>query len=486
MPCPRDAARVTMEFAPLRRYASPTTAFLLVVGVGLAAWRYTVDDAFIVSRYAFNIASGRGYGLNAGHASDGITGPLWLVPGIVASWLGLDVVAVAKCVGLLCAAVAAALVVRRANNAHASAWAGWCTCIVVACAPTLGVWGQAGLETGAASLAFTAAMLAATRTQGVELRVLGPCLIVLAWLRPESLVAAGVLAAWSASKLENSARYKLLAFGLAAVASVCLFRMAMFGSVMPLSFFAKPGEISAGLGYTLRALVVHSTLFGSVLVAFSTRRALAWVLVSHIVAVALAGGDWMPGYRLMATVLPLYAMLVVDGASVLWSRGRRVLGSALVVASLILPVLDVVVEVPLAREAGRARETVGREISQRLRAHSQRVALVDVGYLVATSGVFAIDLGGVTSEEVGRARGSYLDKRVSESWLQRQAPDTIVLHSMVAPEVDDDGRVTRLRGYGVEQRVAHMRWVQDEFRVTRVFEYTPSYYYVVLSRARRN
>lgn len=486
MPCPRDAARVTMELALLRRYASPTAAFLLVVGVGLSAWRYTVDDAFIVSRYALNIASGHGYGLNAGHASDGITGPLWLVPGIVASWLEVDPVAFAKCVGLLCAAIAAALVVRRANEAHASAWVGWCTCIVVACAPTLGVWGQAGLETGAASLAFTVAVLASTRASGVSVPVLGTCLLVLAWLRPETVIAISVLAAWSASKLDRAERYKLLAFGLAGIASVCLFRLAMFGSVIPLSFFAKPGEIPAGVGYALRAVVVHSTLVGSVLVAFSTRRALAWVLVSHVAAVALAGGDWMPGYRLMATVLPLYAMLVGDGAAVLWSRGRRVMATALVVASLLLPVLDVVVEVPLAREAGRARDTVGREISIYLRAHSQRVALVDVGYLVATSGVIAIDLGGVTSEDVGRARGAYLDKRVGEAWLQRQEPDTIVLHSMVAPEVDDSGRLTRLRGYGVEQRVAHLRWVQEQFRVTRVFEYTPSYYYIVLSRTRRN
>ena len=50
-----------------------------VLGVGALAWPYTVDDAFIVARYAHNLAAGLGYAMNAHQPSDGVTGPLWLL-----------------------------------------------------------------------------------------------------------------------------------------------------------------------------------------------------------------------------------------------------------------------------------------------------------------------------------------------------------------------------------------------------------------------
>jgi hypothetical protein len=60
--------------------AAVVVTIIAILAVGLCAWPYTVDDAFIVARYARRLADGRGYTFNLGPPSDGVTGPLWLLP----------------------------------------------------------------------------------------------------------------------------------------------------------------------------------------------------------------------------------------------------------------------------------------------------------------------------------------------------------------------------------------------------------------------
>src|SRR6476620_712341 len=79
---------------------APLLGACCVLAVGLLAWPYTVDDAFITARYARNLAQGFGYALNPGEISDGVTGPLWLAPQIAALWLGGDPIVTAKALGL--------------------------------------------------------------------------------------------------------------------------------------------------------------------------------------------------------------------------------------------------------------------------------------------------------------------------------------------------------------------------------------------------
>src|SRR5688500_13111615 len=83
-----------------------------VVAVGLLAWGFTVDDAFVVLRHAEHLILGGGWSMNYGEPSDGVTGPLWILPFVAGETLGGDGMAVAKGIGLACAALAAWLVVR--------------------------------------------------------------------------------------------------------------------------------------------------------------------------------------------------------------------------------------------------------------------------------------------------------------------------------------------------------------------------------------
>jgi hypothetical protein len=207
-------------------------------------------------------------------------------------------------------------------------------------------------------------------------------------------------------------------------------------------------------------------------------------LLAQVTAVTLAGGDWMPGFRLFVPVLPQYAALTSVGFVMAWRRRGWTRVAALVcgISACALPLLDLALRVPEWRAAGASRERVGSVIAEQLRAETQRVALVDVGYLGYASGRELIDLGGITEPDVAAMPGGHLNKHIDAEWLRGRAPDALLLHSSSPPSSAKDGRLLELHGYPVEQRVARMPWVANEFRVRQVYGYAPHYFYVLLMR----
>ncbi|MET0285186.1 MAG: hypothetical protein ABW352_11980, partial [Polyangiales bacterium] len=157
------------------------------------AWPFTVDDAFIAVRYAHRIALGLGYTFSGGHASDGVTGPLWLLPMVAGARLGLPLLPLAK--GLSCAAslVAVAWLVVRAGRIARGREAAWWVVTVCASSLPLVVWSVAGLETGLATWLATWLVLAVLARRDLQA---GVAVALLAWLRPELAPFAGVLLVW--------------------------------------------------------------------------------------------------------------------------------------------------------------------------------------------------------------------------------------------------------------------------------------------------
>jgi len=479
--------------------AAAVAAATAIVAVAISAWPFTVDDAYIVARYASRIAAGDGYTMDDGPPTDGVTGPLWLVPMILARLLGsADPIAWAKIAGVICAALAAIAVVERARSRAGGRRAATAVAALVACGPTIGIWSVAGLETGAATLAMTVAALAATARPLPRGVVCGVALGALAWLRPEAAVAGIVLVATLA--MRDRARAFVAASVAGAVAlGVVLFRVGLFGDPVPMSFQAKPGAPDDGFFYVLRAVVVSTSVIGVGLAAVAVRRgrdgdrAIGAALVAHLAAVTFAGGDWMPGYRLVAPVLPMYALLAGEGAAAL-ARARRLPGGrrgrafalvALVAVTCALPAVDLLAELPAVRDAGRTREAVARPLARWLAVYARRVALVDVGYLAYESGLPVVDLGGLTDPRIARAPGGHLSKQIDAGLFALLAPDTIVLHAASEPVVTRDGSLWTLpSAYPVERRVATFDWVRSSFRVVRVVRYSPGYVYVVLARQR--
>jgi hypothetical protein len=457
----------------------PLIAAVAVVGVGVAAWPYTVDDAYVVARFAQHLRGGHGYVMNVGGPpTDGVTGPLWILPML----LGMQV---AKATGLACMGAAAAMVVAHARLAGGT-WAAGAATAFLAVQPTLGVWGAAGLETGAATLALTAVGLASLQsTSASRAHITGPLgAAVLPWLRPEAVLAAA--AAGGARVLGKPRGWiTVAALGLGLV-TVVAFRWAMFDHPLPLSASAKPPHMGHGLAYAGRALVATGSLAALALFAATRveRRRTLTPLVAiasvHWIAVVVAGGDWMPGYRLVAPALPLMALLA--GLSVESSRLPRAaaaLGLAIVCA---VPALDMAAQLPEVREAGRRREEVGRPLAEAIGRRFNHVALVDAGHIPWVAGVQVFDLAGLTEPRVARAAGGHLDKRFDPRLLASEPIDAIVLHAAVPPRVDAAGRLVSLAGHPVEQRVAAHPWVRAHFRVVQVVQYAPHYHYVVLAQ----
>ncbi len=446
-----------------------------VFAVGAAAWPYAVDDAYVLARYARRLVTGMGYTFVDGPPTDGVTGPLGLLPGLVSQLVTGDALLGAKLVGLVCAAASAAWVTWRAGREAGSR--GIVTALLLLLWPLLGIWSVAGLETGLATLACTAVAL--SLVDGSPWR-LGSAVACLAWLRPEAAPACLVALAWVT---HGRGRRSVPAWALAGLgaAGIVAFRLALFDSPLPLSAAAKPPDLVNGLGYAGRAGLGLLGGLGVVPLGLAVRtsgprRGIGLVLLVHLAAVVLAGGDWMPGFRLFVPWLP--AMAFVMAAPIVQARRSAAVG--LFVGATLIPAGVGTLALVQARAAGHARETSGAELSSWLSRNAERVALVDVGYLAYAGDFDVVDLGGITDPSIGRLRGGHAAKQIDPGLLLERSPDTIVLHSSTRPLVDDRGRLLRFAGHPVERRVAAMPWVRARMRVVRVQPYAPGVWYVVL------
>jgi hypothetical protein len=206
-----------------------------------------------------------------------------------------------------------------------------------------------------------------------------------------------------------------------------------------------------------------------------------WVIFMVLVAaVILAGGDWMPGMRLFAPVVPVAALTL---APLLARRSLRAGHQVTVVATVLMLLrgAEMVEELADARQGGLELTRTARELARALTDVDGPVVALDVGALAYWSGAQVVDLGGLTEPRIAHVRGGHLDKQVDSAWLQGLKPARIVLHSRVRPKLDAQGRVRWFAGYPVEQHVLAMRWVLEGYRVERVIEHASNYFYVVLA-----
>lgn len=475
----RTALAVTVVVVPLA-----------VLGVGNAwAWPFTIDDAYIVASYARQLSAFGRYSLDGARISDGVTGPLWIVPFVFARYVAVEPVTFAKLLGGACGALAVGLVLWRLRCRAR----GWCIAAAAGalCAvqSDLAIWSIGGLETGVTTLLLIGATLAVTSAQPrwSHQVALGVCIGALAWLRPEMAPAAAVLlaCAWS-----RQGRGAWLALGIAVLGAVGVlaFRITMFGHWLPLSVFAKPAELGHGVRYVISGGVLTTSVVGCVPFWLGMRRGrsrerwIGTVVIVHVFAVVFAGGDWMPGHRLLAPVLPLYAWVAAVGA--VRRPRQRWHGVVLIALSCVVPFASMLVQLPRARASGADREAGGEELARWLAAHACRVALVDVGYAVYSARVQAFDLAGVTDETVGRLRGGHVDKRVTHALLVEREVDTLVLRATETTSIRAGlgSRLTWLSN--TERRLAHSRDVLARYRPVRVFPYTNHYVYYVLQTER--
>jgi hypothetical protein len=462
----------------------------LALGAAFAAraWPFSVDDAFIVARYAQRLGAGQGYTFQAGAPSDGVTGPLWLFLLSLGVKLGCDPVWTGKLLGLASAAAAAGVVARQSWQRYGGSLRAPFLAGLLASAAPLWIWAVGGLETGLATLCLTLLLCGAVTRPRPRLGWVGAGAAALPWLRPELVPLAFAAVLLCAQRVPERALRLALAFASGPI-SVLLFRALVFDHFLPLSAFAKPASLTHGIEYvliclrSLAALSLLPLLFMALPGARNAERALLLAIALHAAVVACAGGDWMAGARLFVPIVPIACFVAALG----WERlARRHPVLSLLVALIVITArfFTTFGETSAARASGQLRERRLPELLNALRDVAEPIAILDIGAVGYRTGRTLIDLGGLTEAQIAYAPGGHIAKRIDSAWLSARAPQTLVLHSRVPPHIDEQGRVRWFAGYAVERHVLAMPWVLRDYRVHEVIAYDHDYFYLVLTRSR--
>jgi hypothetical protein len=227
-------------------------------------------------------------------------------------------------------------------------------------------------------------------------------------------------------------------------------RLFAFGHPAPLAIHAKPSDLSHGAVYAFAALVVVLTpLLAAAPVAItrstSAARTLAVACLVHAMAIAAAGGDWMPYARLMVPIAPSLAIVFVDAAS----HSSRLSVAARGALSFVLGIVVALRAAPAGRGVQRDRDALVRAARPVL-ADAHVVAALDVGWVSAAVPPEAriVDLAGLTDPAIAVLPGGHTSKRVDAAMLLDRGVDTLIVYS--------DARV-------VESRILRSDLFRDRF-----------------------
>jgi hypothetical protein len=443
--------RLAAAFERSPRLSAAILAVFAALPALFAFRGFTVDDALVSARVASHLAGGDGYRFNpTGPEVDAVT-PLGWAHLLALAGPGTPVAMLERgrflgALGWLAAAATlGALLARSTPLGRRTA-----LLLLALCAPAA-AWATSGMETGFVTLFSTLALAtgpAAALAGGMA-----------AALRPELAPYACVLGVGGALLVPDEPRRRAgrvalsLVLCLGPVVAVALVRTAWFGNPAPLALSAKPPDLMPGLRYALAA-AIWVPLGLPLLAPLALRRGgprlwrVALAVLAHFAAVALAGGDWMPLFRL---VIPVVPALLLAGAELAPSASRRaylVRVAAAVVISLAVVVLG----------AWPARGVLADRLDliARLRVPLRQAhvtATVDAGFVGASTDGAVLDLAGVTDPTVARLSGGHTSKRVPEGLLESRAVDYAVLELAPGTRVADPWQDSRF-AHAVAARLA--------------------------------
>jgi hypothetical protein len=450
------------------RAAPPPGVWLLVVALvtcaawAVAWWPNTVDDAFIVFRYAANLAAGHGAVFNPGERVEGYSSPLWMATLAGAAFARAHVETVSKVLGLACSlggllVLGLALIRSGARIGIAGAAA-----LVIAGLPTMHLYQVSGLETAAFFAALvTAACAGAVHDGPARLPVIVPATIAVGLLRPEGLLLAVALVAGWAPRLRRPRAVQLIVWVALPLLAFVLVRHFYYGAWLPNTWYVKPAPLLhlletgdpaawAALARGWRHNVWDAfdeaggiVVIGLALPALGSRD---WPGVAALVAivgfglVSLMPADWMPGHRY---ALPFMALAIVaaawtvDHAVERWAARGRGAGwalAALVVLWMLRATLAGVDDwrnlVVGAGHPALAAQRVYRPIGEWLATHSpsdRSVLAYEVGAVGYYSRLRVVDHEGLIHPGVAREV-----RRAGESGAVRTGRDARAMERVIA------------------------------------------------------
>jgi hypothetical protein len=468
---------------------------LTVVAMAIAAWEihaspsWTVDDAFIVARYAENLGAHGVFAWNLeGPRVEGITGLLLALAETLSVLAGVVPVAAAKAIGVVALLASAPLVagtVRRLGLPSPTAGiAAWLYLSV----PEHVIHTTSGLETevfAALSLAAAWSFVAALDTSSTRLRTLAVLATVLALVRPEGTLVGLVLLGLSLHHHRSRPPAVFRALVVDAVVGFVVpllvlhvARVAYFGSLLPNTYYAKRasswnaaylrGLGSLANGYLVDVLVMLAAVRAtSALVGMPPRPAGSTAGSPTSARLVLVAGALIvgPSAIVFARSEPImnfanrfafhFAPWIILGASIAlgavvvavrsaWSTSR---GFALVLGALALIVLGGT----HTRAAERRREhrefmsgyagmtgpaTAAAWIAANLPKTATLACYPDAGFVAYETRLHAIDFGRLNDAYLAHETRS---PREIADYFFASAPDALVISRVDDEHTFDDG-----------------------------------------------
>jgi hypothetical protein len=402
-----------------------------------------VDDAFILLRYAENLAAGHGPVFNVGERVEGFTSPAMVVLEAAFLRLGVEPLLAVKLLGVVCGLVLVGVSMALARELSGSRAAGVLAGLLVALHTGVAVACVNGLETAPFAAFVALGLFFHLRARSPRDEALAGLALALALLfRPEGglpLAFIGVSALWRWREAPDRwRRWVALALPtLVLVVPAYALKAAWFGSLTPNTLLAKvpldsTGRLASGLDYLADYGVEHYgylALLGLWLLALKGDprfRLLALLATVWAAYIASVGGDWIPHFRFLVPLVPIAAVATATALVLLWKllgermrEGARTparAGLALLVAvALLPPAVDqfqkVFTQVRLDTGASLlAREPLGAWLAA-VGGPGSSVAMLDVGAVAYGTGLRVIDTGGLTDARIARlihtSRGTY-------------------------------------------------------------------------------
>ncbi len=455
-PATRDSARTT-PFA----LALAGGGVMLFLALTLPAFDFTIDDTFISMRYARNLADHGQLVWNVGESPpvEGYSNPSWvLLMALVFRTVPGDPLLAAKIMSVTFGAATVAAFALLLANLTRRRLVALLGVLLLATARPLLLWGSSGMETTLFSFLVVAALLLLVREEQTgRLALLTPLvLFALSVTRPEGVVFFAAAAGWrllARGRLgmhdwRRDGRWRLwhaLFVGLAV--AYLAWKLAYYGSVVPLPALVKQAAGSEGLNYIRDFFMKHKFLTLLALLGGWRSRTVPGGTISvvflgaYAAAIASANPSIMGfEHRLFIAAWPLVtllAMIALDGAR--FGRSRVVLGLAIVV----IPYLAIreSVHTPWRyparlEEAAGTYSTVLREVhiplgqwieGQRDGATGVKVALADAGATAFYTECDIIDFYGLNDIEYARSpmTAASLLRRRPDFWILKSAsPDS--------------------------------------------------------------
>lgn len=443
---------------------------------------WTVDDAFIVARYADNAVAHGELAFNPGAGAadrvEGFTSVLAMLVALIARAVNLDPIAATKLVCTAAALVGPALVAWLARSMRASPIAGGAAALLFALYPEHAVHARSGLETElfvACSLGLLVAFARACGARGnpTAFVVMG---LLTSLARPEGMALVGILgAALLRTTPRESRRRWLRAFALGIVtplALLALARLAYYGALFPNTFYAKHGtwndSHARDLGTLLDFCVVDLIAIAATSAALSRIVGGRWtrlpprvvlttacavvVLLAHVVTYARSEPIMDYGFRFAWHGIPLVAVVIIASIDAIVRCSRRLFRRRLVGHAVLAAIVIVIGVSSIVRSAPAAeRESIKatRQAASSGTLHAPTIEWIlrntppdavmavypDAGRMPFETGRRTIDFGKLNDRVLARASS---DREIAEYFFERR-PDLIVFQRRASGRLWDSG-----------------------------------------------